>query len=112
MVKANKNDMTASTLVSSIIIVIKITNWKRKYTLPNHNKSRPRVKSMADKDGDQVQHNPEHHCNNLHVEEGKDQVKLNPERHDDHFQGGEGEDQIQLPPEKHVDHLHAEEGEY
>ena len=35
MVKANKNDMTASTLVSSIIIVIKITNWKRKYTLPN-----------------------------------------------------------------------------
>ena len=36
MVKANKNDMTASTLVSSIIIVIKITNWKRKYTLPNH----------------------------------------------------------------------------
>ena len=56
--------------------------------------------------------NPEHHCNNLHVEEGKDQVKLNPERHDDHFQGGEGEDQIQLPPEKHVDHLHAEEGEY
>ena len=42
----------------------------------------------ADKDGDQVQHNPEHHGNNLHVEEGKDQIKLHPERHDDHSQGG------------------------
>ena len=66
----------------------------------------------ADKDGDQVQHNPEHHGNHLHVEEGKDEVKLNPERHDDHLQGGKGEDQVQLPPETFVDHLHAEEGEY
>jgi len=28
---------------------------------------------QADKDGDQVQHNPEHHGNHLHVEEGKDE---------------------------------------
>ena len=28
---------------------------------------------QADKDGDQVQHNSEHHGNHLHVEEGKDE---------------------------------------
>ena len=37
---SQKNDMTASTLVSSIIIVIKIVNWKRKYKLANHSVSR------------------------------------------------------------------------
>ena len=38
MVKTKKNDMTVSTLVSSIMIVIKIANWKRKYKLANHHK--------------------------------------------------------------------------
>ena len=34
---------------------------------------------QADKDGDQVQHNPEHHGNHLHVEEGKDEQCPTPE---------------------------------
>ena len=66
----------------------------------------------ANEDGDQVQHNPEHHGNNLHTEEGRLNPEVNPEHHNNHLQGGEGEDQVQLPQKKHVDHLHAEESEY
>ena len=72
---------------------------------------------------DNVQLNPEHHGNHLHVEEGEDQVNpepheeegkvkvlLNPKRHDGYLHAEEGEEQI--PPERHGGHLQAEEVEY
>ena len=52
---------------------------------------------IAEEGGYNVQLNPEHHGNHLHVEEGEDQVKHNPEHHDAHLHAEEGE-ASQTPP--------------